>query len=243
MATDAAPDLKLKDIKFLRAIRDINASPDEYEGTEGGTVPATTTALRKSTALTKNEIDYRMVPSRSKLVEGGGCGYIRVHEPDQYRTDSGQLKFGPKSAELTEEGERALSEAMEKHGLTDRDTAETTQREQLAQMDTRLRELEEQVKEIETQVENLTNTVEDVVEFVQTWNESSTGALSEDKADAIEGLQSGVRDHDRVIRALGIDVAEEELDDPIAIRQQVRKTLRNAAEGESDPLQLSEKGN
>ena len=90
-------DLSLEDIEFLRTVREINENPDEYEGTEDGAVPATTTAIRKGSDLSSGEVKYRL--ERESTVEQEG--YVEIHKAEY---DPETRKFDPKSAELTEKG-------------------------------------------------------------------------------------------------------------------------------------------
>jgi len=100
-------DLSVRDIKFLRAIRDINANPGAYEDTDKGAVPANKTAISKATDLGKKEVGYRLGGNHSRGFEDGDEPLIVSHDPEVIE---GENRFGPRSAELTEHGIELLSE-------------------------------------------------------------------------------------------------------------------------------------
>lgn len=233
MSKRANPDLSLKDIKFLKAIRDINRDPETYEATEHGAVPATITAVKEATSLTKDEVDYRMTPSRSRLANTDeGLGLIHIHEAEL----RGNM-FGPKSAELTEKGERMLNDTMETHGLTDRSTAETEQLERLADVDARTHELEERMDDIEARIEEIVAAVNDIAETVDQWDEAPTGAFNSDERDKFNALVQALPGHDRAFRALGIDpaaLAEEETIDETTVQKKVRENLLDTDESNKE---------
>jgi len=100
-------DLSVRDIKFLRAIRDINANPGVYEDTDKGAVPANKTSISKATELGKKEVGYRLGGNHSRGFEDGDKPLIVSHDPEVIE---GENRFGPRSAELTEHGIELLSE-------------------------------------------------------------------------------------------------------------------------------------
>ena len=103
-------ELSLKDITFLRAIRDINGSPERYASTEQGVTPATVTAITEATTLSEEEVAYRLDHSRL-----GKSGLVTVYEVGSPGDDSASLN----SAELTEAGERAIAEAEDRERSVD----------------------------------------------------------------------------------------------------------------------------
>lgn len=99
-------DLSVRDIIFLRAVRDINANPGAYEHTEKGAVPANKTAITKATELGKKEVSYRLGGANTRGFEQGDEPLIIAHDPEIVE---GANRFGPRSAELTEYGIDLLS--------------------------------------------------------------------------------------------------------------------------------------
>ncbi|GAB7093641.1 hypothetical protein JCM30237_07930 [Halolamina litorea] len=95
-------DLSLKDVTFLRAIRDINGSPERFASTEQGVTPATVTAITEATTLDEEEVAYRLDHPRL-----GRSGLVKVYEAGPPGHDSASLN----SAELTKSGERAIADA------------------------------------------------------------------------------------------------------------------------------------
>ena len=94
-------ELGLKDKKFMRTVRDINQSPEEFEGTDAGTVAANKTVIANASELSKDAVEYRL--TRSDITEDN-LGLVKIH-PAQVH----DRRFGPKSAELTSRGREVLS--------------------------------------------------------------------------------------------------------------------------------------
>lgn len=101
-------DLSFTDIRFLRAVRDINANPDAYERTEKGEIAASTGAIIAAADLSESEARYRMGGSRCRGFEE--MGLTIVHEAE---FDEETKTFGAKSVELTQEGLDVLTEVEE----------------------------------------------------------------------------------------------------------------------------------
>lgn len=223
--------LKLKDIKFLRAVRDINESPEQYSSTDGGAVPATVGAIEDATDLSQGDINYRAQPSRSRLAE---LGYLKIHKSQVH--DAG---YGPKSFELTPEGDQALEEAMVAHGLTEADTSELRDSQQLKQVAAQTSNHGDRIQSLETRVEELAGKVSQLEETIRRYEESPTGAMSSSERDKIEALISRVPANSEVLEALGVNLSEleaAETRDEIdieAIRDQVREAV---LDGEGQPV-------
>lgn len=101
-------ELTLPDIKFLQAVSEINKQPNNYQDTDKGELPANSKSIRKSTDLNSNQVSYRMGGnSSSRGFAEGDNPLIISHEP--VRNDNG---FGPRSAELTENGREMLGTAQ-----------------------------------------------------------------------------------------------------------------------------------
>lgn len=101
-------ELTLPDIKFLQAVRDINKQPDNYQGTDRSKYPANSRSIRQATDLNSNQISYRMGGnSSSRGFSEGDNPLIISYQP--VIIDNG---FGPRSAELTDEGEEMLEKSQ-----------------------------------------------------------------------------------------------------------------------------------
>jgi len=142
MSIDSISDLTLKDIKFLTAVRDINANPEQYPGTEGGVAAANTTSLRQGTSLSKGEIRHRL-DDKSDIADED-LGLLTIHDPPQ--TKQG---YGPKSVELTSWGNRFLDDALAVHGLGDHDPTDVAQADRVSGLEARIEELEARIEELE----------------------------------------------------------------------------------------------
>ena len=179
-------DLTLDDIEFLRTVRQINVNPDEFEGTEGGEVPATTSAIRLGSTLSRGEVKYRIDNGNRILNEG----LIEIHAAE---FDSETRTFGPKSIELTERGRERL-EQLEGDSLPDESNA------QLANLSTRVAELEDVVggsdqeaivAELEAVRESITELeaqVDAISESVATMEQSQWGGLSDERIEDVSTL-------------------------------------------------------
>ena len=100
-------DLTLRDIKFLRAVRDISANPDDFEKTELGAVPANKRSITLATDLGKDEVGYRLGGNHSRGFEEGDEPLIESFDPEVVEDAN---RFGPRSAKLTQHGVELLSE-------------------------------------------------------------------------------------------------------------------------------------
>jgi len=223
MSTPPDTDLGLKDIRFLKAIRDISENPEKYPHTDTGKVPATKTALREATELDEDSLRYRLRTDRSKLAEDGGAGYIRIRSP----TVNDDGSFGPKSVELTDEGYEVLEAELEERDLV---MAGVQHGEQSGEQGGS-GELEAAVATLEERLASVEAKLDRVLELVNEWESSSTGALDPDQTRALQAMTDAVPAHDRALKALGVEGDEitdaEELD-PDAVRQQVQATLLEA---------------
>lgn len=103
-------ELSLKDITFLRAIRDINGSPERYASTDEGVTSASVIAITEATTLTEEEVAYRLDHPRL-----GKSGLVKVYESGPPGDDSATLN----SAELTKAGEEAIADAAERQASVD----------------------------------------------------------------------------------------------------------------------------
>jgi hypothetical protein len=83
--------------------------PENYpdDQTQGGEVPATSTAIRDAAGLTDEQVKYRLRPGERGLEQMGPNGLVDLKAPP-YRSNKA---YGPRSAELTEVGKMVLAEA------------------------------------------------------------------------------------------------------------------------------------
>jgi len=105
---DLIDKLSHKDIIFLRAVRDINANPEEYEDTSRGEMPANTASISRATELTDRQVGYRI---SERGLDKENMGLILAYGPS---FDEGKVQ--PKSAELTQTGVETLTEIEESWG-------------------------------------------------------------------------------------------------------------------------------
>jgi len=202
-----AKRLDLDDIRFLKAVRDISSDPDEYENTEGGESPATTSAIDAATSpeLTRSKIKYRLRKGREgrRFAEDGGMGYIRVY--DAPLTDSG---FGPKSCDITEKGLSILTEAQEVHGLSDRETADEVDHERLVKLENQVEEISESVEKLANQQERILEQYDEMQSFFNDAEDSEFGAVDPEQIDRIRRVRGAMVDFVKAFDVLGIDFEE-----------------------------------
>ena len=108
----AENNLTLTDIEFLRAVEELNNNPEKYRDTDIGEMPANTSSIRKNTDLTQEQVKYRMggnSNSRGFETETEEMPQVIISHSAK-PTNKG---FGPRSAELTSEGQEILKEAEE----------------------------------------------------------------------------------------------------------------------------------
>lgn len=174
-------DLSLEDLEFLRTVRDINTNPSEYENTEGGEVPATTSAIRVGSELDRSKVKYRAKPSDALE------DFVVVHEADfNPETNS----FGPKSVELTDAGIDAIAELDDGSDYS----------EEIAELRDRLDRLEKidldgdvdageitaELQSIRGSLNDLEDRVEQVADEQATMQSGEWGAIGDEKADKLD---------------------------------------------------------
>lgn len=146
------PELGSKDIRFLRAVREVN----ELEGYEPGydeRPPATTGRIAEAADLTKNEVNYRF--NQRGFETDGGLGYIEVYPSELL--ENGALSA--KRAELTERGEAALSEVVE--GNSPRSVEGKELGDRLSELEDGIAELREETAALQEVVEQLDSSEHD----------------------------------------------------------------------------------
>lgn len=246
-------NLSSTDIDLLKIIRDINLNPGEYEGTEGGVVPATTTAIRKATDLSRSQINYRLAPSQGGYFGDDGRGLVKIHQAQIVEDTSA---FGPKSMELTQKGIDALSEytgGMEpssdgdgtggaSHRGDEIDTA--SEREVIRQLHAKIDSLERKLEngggyvdgDLGSDIERVESKVDNLSADLARVKESGWGGVDEDNIEDLEKVLNRARgmmyafsavlqiDVDDIIEAGGY--TDQEMDEA---RKQVLMTLDSAA--------------
>jgi hypothetical protein len=185
-------DLSLKDIRFLRAVRDINANPEAYERTEKGEVPASTGAIIAASELSESEARYRMGGSRCRGFEE--MGLTLVHEAE---FDEETKTFGAKSIELTQEGIDVLTEFEEENDLyDDQDGEDGDVPEVVKQLRGRVEKLEKRSVsggsdggDFSREIKSLRNDIERIETKIDGIREDPWGGLDD---DAVELTKAGV---------------------------------------------------
>jgi len=185
-------ELSREDISFLRAIRDINTNPEKYENTSDGEVPANKTSIRKVTELNPSQVDYRL---RDRGLDEN-LGLICIYDPPM--TDSG---YGPKSAELTDEGVQALSTIADSNSIDEsnsnvissgeidqlRASVEKLEKQASNEVSDSLRaEIEDVSDRIDTlseQMESLSKDVTSLQQTIDMWHKSEWGAIDDENID------------------------------------------------------------
>ena len=146
MSIDKISDLTMKDIRFLMAVRDINENPEEYEDTELGEAAANTTSIRKATSLSTGEVRHRLNEKSDVADEELGAVTLYKAPP----TDGG---LGPKSVELTQDGERLLRHALASREIGDHDPTDVATAERVSALEARIEDLERIVQSYPTRIE------------------------------------------------------------------------------------------
>jgi len=210
-------DLGLKDIRFLKAIRDINESPDEYPATDDGKMPATKTAVRRVSSLSDDAVRYRFEQS-ADVTTDGDYGLVEILSA-KIKDNGG---FGPKSARLTEKGSEVLDRELENRDLVSTGVHPSGGDGSSGELEAAVAKLEERLTSVEAKLDR-------VMELVEEWEESSTGALNDDEQRAFEALMNALPAHNNALKALGISpsqVGEAGDIDSAEVRANVRESLR-----------------
>jgi len=182
-------DLSTTNVRFLRVIRNINTNPDEYDNTNKGEKPANTTAIRKASDFSRNQINYRLAPDRGTDFTDSGEGLLKIH-PASIDDDGG---FGPKSVELTQKGLDVLSTYAAPDDDFDPDEYGSDS-EVISQLHARVRALEDysQVgdERLGSKVEDNTESIErveakldELITEVRALRQSEWGAVDDEKAE------------------------------------------------------------
>jgi len=189
-------DLSRKDINFLRVVRAVCDNPEEFRGTDGGTGPATVTAVAEASNLSKEQVRYRMregsrglgvrKPEGDAIADDGGLGYIRIYEPPM--TDRG---YGPRSCEITKEGRRALADALEADEEMGIRGGDGTSPEAVEELREEIDELEDDLSSIQEGFADVFNTVENISDRMEEMDERDLGAVDDEPAERIRSVLRG----------------------------------------------------
>lgn len=242
-------DLKLNDIEFLRAVRDINASPEEYEETDRGEMPANTASVFEETDLERGEVTYRIGGNHSRGFEQGEMGLIRSYSPT---IDEGSFSVGPRSAELTEKGLELLSDLDDEGTEVDGDGVDGEELlESIKQVKARLDALEgesmdgdnavafrSEIRSLSDQVESIERRVEGIESTQESLESAEWGAVDESAVSEVSKMLDRAPAMYYVLKVLfGVDlesvreqngIPDAELDD---VRGAVFETLQSASGG------------
>jgi len=201
-------NLSSTDIDLLKAIRDINLNPGEYEETDGGDVPATTTAIREATDLSRSQITYRSAPSQGGYMGEDGRGLVEIHDA---QVDDETSALGPKSLELTQKGVDALSEYTRGMEATDNkshtrsgsssagEISTADEREVIRQLHTKIQSLEAEVQnenqnvdveQLKSEIQRVESRLDELRRKVHTMGQAEWGAVDGEKTDNLERVLS-----------------------------------------------------
>lgn len=239
-------DLSTEDIIFLRAVRDINANPGDFEATDRGEMPANKTSIQKATDLSARQVEYRLTKRGMDKESEDGMGLILVYGPT-LNEEIGS--FGPKSAELTQKGVKVLSE-WDESGVLSRGTTEDVEDEKVSQLEARIESLEKQQPqsgdgnvdpEIVDEVQQLREDVHSLQSTLDEFTESEWGALEDDVADQLEKIIRGYTMNLFFLQeVLGADIeslAEHEgkvpRDEIMAMRESAYQALKDSTQDDS----------
>lgn len=176
-------DLSMKDIKVLRAIKNINENPDEFASTEAGETAANTRSIRKATeGLSPRQVKYRI--KKSGKLDELVTKYDAEYYPEEQTHD-------PVSAELTTKGHEVLAEVEDTdHGEAIENLRERLDRLENAEVDgeidataisAEIESLRESVSEMESQVQQIA----DGLSAIQS---SKYGAMDDEVAKDLDAV-------------------------------------------------------
>lgn len=186
-------DLRLPDIEFLRAVKDINANPDSYPKIDDhdAAMPATKAVIVSGSDLSRSEVSYRL-DQESRLLEND---LIHIHEAE---FDPEARMFGAKSVELTAAGEDVLAEI-------DRESGGQVSGDELRQLRNRIDRLEndsgggsvgngevaelaERVESLEASVSAIESKADSLAARLDSVENTEWGAISDEKVKSLSGV-------------------------------------------------------
>lgn len=180
------PHLGGKDIRFLQAIQTVNQRTG-YKPEVDGRPPATTGKIASVADLNKNEVNYRL---NQRGFDTDGLGYIQVYASELLPNGA----LSAKSAELTENGEKALSDVL--------DGASSVPLKPDEYVVDRLAELEMKIEAMQEENEALR-------EAIQQFVEREMGAWSTDREEQFDAVLNAMVSYQRIFsEVFGIDTSE-----------------------------------
>lgn len=217
-------ELSIEDVRFMRAVRDINENPADYPRTEKGTKPASARAIKEATTLSKNQIDYRL-GTTTKERGFDELGYLVIHDPPM--TDTG---YGPRSAELTEKGAERLEEGLQSYGLEETESrADPEVMEKLEDIGARLDSIEQRMDAMEEDVADVVSSVNNLEGRLSRIENTQMGAVDEQQAARLRTVIDAMPAFYQAFQLLGMDVRQiqdaDELDET-----QTRELVENVQE-------------
>jgi hypothetical protein len=222
--TSQNTELSREDVMFLRAIRDINESPEEYPKTGDGQAPATIAAIKHATTLSRNQINYRLGTTTNTrgFVERG---FVVSHDPPM--TDAG---YGSRSAEITEKGEQRLEDGLRAYGLVETSSrGDPEVMDRLENLAARVEDFERALSRLEGDIERLTDRVEATNSRVSRIEEANMGAIEEPQAGRLRTVIDAMPAFYQAFQMMGMDVREIQNADDLTDEQR-RELLKNVRE-------------
>lgn len=224
--TSQNTELSREDVMFLRAIRDINETPEEYPKTGDGEAPATIAAIKHATTLSRNQINYRLGTTTNTrgFVDRG---FLLSHDPPM--TDTG---YGSRSAELTEKGEQRLEDGLRAYGLVETSSrGDPEVMDRLETLGARMDDFEQTLERLERDVERVADRMETAESRLSRMEDANMGAIDEPQAGRLRTVIDAMPAFYQAFQMMGMDVREiqdaEELDEEQTreLIENVRKTL------------------
>jgi DNA-binding PadR family transcriptional regulator len=239
MARKRQGDLSHEDIKFLKAIQELENNPEEHSETGLTDKPANTSSLRAILDMSRQQVTYRMRPDERGLEKMG-----LVNLFDSETSESGQML--PRSIELTDAGRQRIQDWEEKYGelnvrAGDVPSLKEVERE-LDEIQSRLDEIDSASaggdgdgEEFNEEIAKLSSRVDAVSDQVQDFQDSTHGALDEKFGKQVAQALDFVVGYHKIFEALGVPKPKKaytEDFDPEETRREVRETLGVSGNGE-----------
>lgn len=252
MALKDRGDLTHEDIRFLKAVQDIEENPGKYPGTNLTEHPANTSVLKEMLDMSADMIRYRISPGERGLED---LGLVRLYDPEL--TDDGRM--GPRSIALTDEGDKAIVDWEKRHGDLDADGWDTTTVEaieiEISQIQNRLDQLDSQLTQLESgggiedgdgaaseeRLQQLESRLDAIAGQVKEIKDDEFGALSQEKVRAFKNVDIVLGSYNALFDALGIEDHPKDISeaidngefDPSEVRESVRESLGIDQEAEN----------
>jgi DNA-binding PadR family transcriptional regulator len=237
-------DLSSKDVKFLRAVQDVNTNPESYPKTvdHNAEVPATKKVISSGSELSMGEVRYR-VDRGNRLLDNG---LIQVHNAT-FNDELGM--FDPKSVSLTEAGEEALSEVEIEDSSVDSEELEHL-RSRIEELESsggggsggidasKIEEFDDRLSSLEQSVAAIGEEFESMLERFERIEQNKWGGISDENAEDMEKLlRRGAGMFYAFDELLSIDIDELVANDGVdperveAVQEQIFTELASASSG------------